>query len=211
MSEEAQAWHKLEEETAAAYAAFCSYYVLLPSQRSIDRAWRSAAKEGQTRDGKRAPGNWAEWSSTHDWVKRAAAHDKHVAELDRLEWIDRRKQLRDADWGDGQAVRKLVMDALPEASRFIERKERFVKGTDGQPDQLIITESFNINGLVSALTGADKLQRLATDEPTEHIQLTGSALDSYIAAQLARLANGGEAGPGDAPEPDAATPDSGAT
>lgn len=201
------AWERREGESPSAYAAFCAYYVLPPQERSIDAAWKSAAKPRQKRDGKRAPGNWAKWSSQFNWVKRAAAHDEHLAELDRLKWVERRKQLQEADWQDGQTIRQQVMDALPEASRFIKRKEVRIKGERGQPDQLIVTESFNIVGLVNALTGADKLQRLATDEPTENIQLTGAALDAYIAAQLARLAHGGETSPGAASEPDAAETD----
>lgn len=207
MAKDEQPWHRLPEESALAYAAFCAYYPLPPGERSIDLAWRKGAKRGQKRDGKRAPTGWQTWSSKFDWVKRALAHDEHLAELDRLRWAERRKQLQEADWQDGQEVRKMVMSALPEASRFIKRKEVFVKGEKGQPNQLIITESFNIVSLVNALSGADKLQRLATDEPTEHIQLTGSALDAYIAGQLARLANGGEAGVGDGPEPDEAEED----
>ena len=203
MAKDVRPWHRLENESAPAYAAFCAYYVLPPSERSIDSAWRAGAKQGQNRGGKRAPSQWQKWSSQFQWVKRAAAHDEHLAELDRQKWAERRKQLQEADWENGQQVRQMVMDALPEASRFIKRKEVFVKGEKGQPSQLIITESFNIVGLVNALAGADKLQRLATNEPTENVQLTGAALDAYIAAQLARLANGGEASVGDAAEPDA--------
>lgn len=205
MNAQVLGWHRLPDESAKAYDAFQLYL----QEGSIDAAWR-ATNQGQTSNAKRAPGQWATWSSKHRWVERATAYKEHLAELDRLKWEERRKQLQEADWSDGQEVRKLVMSALPEATRFIARKEVRIKGKKGEPDQLIITESFNIAGLVQALTGADKLQRLATDEPTDNIQLTGAALDAYIAAQLARLAHGGEAGAGDAPEPDAPEADGGA-
>lgn len=203
-------WQQRQDESPKAYAAFCSYYLLPVNDRSIDVAWRRGAKQGQNRGQKRAPSQWQKWSATFNWVKRAAAHDKHLAELDRLKWVERRKQMREAEWGDAEQVRQLVMEALPEASRFVQRKEVFTKGKDGAPDTLVITESFNIVGLMQTRAGADKLQRLATDEPTEHIQLTGAALDAYIAGQLARLAHGGEAGAGDGSEPDEADTDSGA-
>lgn len=207
MAKDKPLWQRREDESAQAYAAFCAYYLLAPDERSIDSAWRAGAKQGQNRDGKRAPKHWGEWSSRFKWVKRAAAHDKHLAELDRQRWVERRRQLRESEWQDAEQIRRMVMDALPEASRFIQRKEVFTKGKDGDPDQLVITESFNIVGLMQTRSGADKLQRLATDEPTEHVQLTGSALDAYVAGQLARLANGGEAGVGDGFEPDEAETD----
>lgn len=208
MPDTVPAWQRLADETAAAYAAFCSYYLLPPRERSIDRAWRDAANEGQNRDGKRAPGNWAAWSATHHWVKRALAHDEHVAEQNRLLWEERRTLLREQDWEMAQTARGIIAVALPEASGFIQRTERFLPGENGAPNTVIITEQFNISALMRALTEASKLQRLATDEPTENIKLTGSALDAYIARQLARVANGGETGVGNGPEPDAAETDS---
>lgn len=207
MAEQAAKWHRLPEESVQAYAAFCQYYVLPPGERSIDAAWSKSAGKDQGKRGRNVPRHWYTWSSQHKWVERAAAHDEHLAELDRQKWAERRKQLQEADWQDGQQVRRMVMDALPEASRFIQRKEVRIKGQKGQPDQLIITESFNIVGLVNALTGANKIQRLATNEPTDNIQLTGAALDAYISAQLARLANGTETSVGDASEPDEAGAD----
>lgn len=207
MNEPIPKWHRLPEESAKAYAAFCKYIELPASERSIEEAWSKSAGKDQEKRGRNVPRHWYSWSSEFNWIKRAAAHDEYVAELDRLRWLERRKKLQEADWDDGQAVRALVMSALPEATRFITRKEVRIKGKKGEPDQLIITESFNIAGLVQALTGADKLQRLATNEPTDNIQLTGAALDAYIAAQLARLAHGGEASAGNEIEPDAAEED----
>lgn len=200
MAEEVRPWHRLENESAIAYAAFCAYYLLLAHERSIDAAWsKSATKQHQKRDGKRAPGNWAKWSSEHDWVARALAHDEYLAGQDELLWTERRRQLREQDWDNAQEARDIIAEALPEASRFVERREKWIKGKDGAPDQLIITESFNIMGLMRALTDASKLQRLATDEPTENINnLSGAALNAAIdrefAKRLAELAHGGQAG-----------------
>lgn len=209
MADEVPKWHRLENESAKAYDAFCSYYVLPPQHRSIAEAWRqTAAKARQERVREKPPRHWADWSSAHSWVDRALAHDVYLAEQDRLMWEERRRQLREADWNEPQQVRSIVMEALPEASRFVLRSERFVRGADGAPDQLIVTESFNITGLAMVLEKASKLQRLATDEPTEHTKLSGAALDAYITAQLARLAHGGEAGIGAALGDDAAETDS---
>lgn len=200
----AHPWHRLPAESKAAYAAFQFYL----EHGSIDAAWR-ATNQGQTSNAKRAPGTWAIWSSKYDWVKRAAAYAEHLAEQDRRTWERRRRQLQEADWSEAQQARTIILSALPEASRFIQRQERFVKGADGAPNQLIVTESFNIAGLMRAMSDASKLQRLATDEPTEHTKLSGAALDAYIASQLARLNHGPEASPGDAAGADATETDAG--
>ena len=48
---------------------------------SIDAAYREHVKhceQGQTR-GKRAAGFWQSWSTKHDWVSRATAHDADLS------------------------------------------------------------------------------------------------------------------------------------
>lgn len=188
------AWNKRAAESKEAFAAFQHYL----NEGSIDAAF-ARAKPDQNQIGKRAPAQWFQWSAKHDWVARAAAYQEHLAEQDRLLWEDRRRQLREQDWSNSQEARDIIMAALPEASRFIERQERFVRGGNGVPDQLIITENFNIMGLMRALTDASKLQRLTVNEPTENINnLSGAALNAAIerefARRLAELDDRGKAG-----------------
>lgn len=199
MSDEVRPWHRLENESAIAYAAFGAYYLLSPRERSIDAAWSKTTEKEQEKRGQKVPRHWYAWSSEHDWVARALAHDEYLAEQDQFLWEERRRQLREQDWDNAQEARDIIAEALPEASRFVERREKWIKGKDGAPDQLIITESFNIMGLMRALTDASKLQRLATDEPTENINnLSGAALNAAIdrefAKRLAELAHGSQAG-----------------
>lgn len=164
------AWERRDDETKAAFDAFCVYNLLPPRQRSIDEAYR--ADGDQIRIKKRAPSGWFAWSQKYEWVKRANAYDEHLAEQDRLLWEERRRALREQDWSNADEARRLIMEALPEASRFIVRQERFVRGGDGEPDRLIITESFNIGELMRSLTAASKLQRLTTGDPTERTEVT---------------------------------------
>lgn len=191
--------------------------MLLPiRERSIDSAWRlgypesrhgggirgekSAASEQQKDIGNRAPRRWFSWSTQHNWVARAAAYDEHLAEQDRLLWEERRRHLREQDWSQAEEVRGIISDALPYARGFIQRHTTVVRRA-GQTFTTV-TETFDISSLVRALSDTSKVQRLTVNEPTENIQLTGAALDAYIASQLARLANGGETGVGDGFEPD---------
>lgn len=205
-----QSWDKRDDESAVAYAAFQAYTRLLPRDRSIDAAWRSAAKPQQDRVGKRAPRQWFTWSSDHEWVRRAAAYDQYLAEQDRLLWEDRRRQLRHRDWDQADRLRQVVEDGIDNARQFVRQNRTFIRGEDGEPDREIITLTFDIGALAQVMERASKLQRLATDEPTANIQLTGAALDAYIAEQLARVTHGGEASIGDGSEPDATEADSGA-
>src|SRR5262245_45933358 len=185
-------------ETAKAYAAFRAYMLLPVRERSIDLA-HARANGQQMVSGKRALPVWFKWSSTHDWVARAAAYDAHLAEQDRLLWEERRRQLKEADWADGEAERELVRAALPHARQFIHQQRTVIPASDGQPEQVIITLSFDVVGLSTVLERASKLQRLAADEPTDHSKLSGAALDALLASEFARVVNGGEAGsPGQA-------------
>jgi hypothetical protein len=65
--------------------------------------------------------------------------------------------------------------------------------------------AFDITALSKVLTDASKLQRLASGQSTEHIELSGAALDAAIeriTLGLAGLADGGEAQTADAPATD---------
>jgi hypothetical protein len=197
------AWTKRDDETALAYSAFTAYYLLPVRERSIDAAYLRANPD-QTQIGGRAKWSWFQWSTKHDWVARAAAYDTHLAEQDRLLWEERRRQLKQADWDDGDAMRQLTRDALPHARQFIHQQRTVIPARDGQPEQVIVTLSFDVVGLSRVLAEASKLQRLATGESTDNVQLSGAALDAFIARQLVRLANAGQASDGGAPDDDEA-------
>src|SRR5262245_43707892 len=121
-----------QSESAKAYAAFRAYMVLPARERSIDEAYRRADPQ-QNHSGKRAAWQWWRWSVAHDWVNRAAAYDAHLAEQDRLLWEERRRQLKEADWADGEAERELVRAALPHARQFIHQQRTVIPSSDGQP------------------------------------------------------------------------------
>ena len=91
-------------------------------------------------------------------------------------------------------MRGLIDKALPHAEQFIRRQHTVIPAKNGQPEREIITLSFDLTGLVRALAEASKLQRLATDEPTDNINLRGAALDAAIARELARVAHSSQAG-----------------
>lgn len=194
-------WHKLPSESRQAYAAFCAYYRLPPSHRSVAAVWRAATGQSESSE-KRIPGRYNHWCSAHGWVERAIAHDEYLAEQERLKWEQRRQQLLEADWQQGEQLRAVVVEAIPHARHFIHQTT-----TETSDGRTIVTLSFDITALARVLEQASKLQRLATDEPTDHLALSGAALDAYIAAQLARLADSDQAPDGIAPQPHEAEAD----
>lgn len=201
MASERKPWERQPDESAKAYAAFCTYRDLPAHERSIDAAYVATSGQ-QLRDGKRAPRRWASWSSDYSWVDRAAAHDDHLAELDRLQIEARRKEQREMEWQIAKRGLEIVRDALPHAEQFIRRRQHTTE--DGT---LVITLQFDVTGLAMASERFSKQGRLANDEPGEHIQLSGAALDSLLASEIAKIVDGGEAGATDADSPTAGDAD----
>lgn len=212
----AQPWTRLPNESIAAYAAFQLYL----ERGSIDTAWR-ATEQGQTSHAKRAPGQWAIWSSKYEWVARAQAYADHLAEQNRLLWEQRRRELQERDWAQADRMRQIVDEAQVMADQFLRSKTTTIQGVPtvvdadgnviqhGTPTRQIITTALDIVAVSKVMLDASKQQRLATDQPTENINnLSGAALDALIDKELDRrlagLTYGGEAGFADAPDGDQA-------
>lgn len=208
-------WDQEAGESNQAYAAFRDYFQLPPRFRSINEAYRvsvrerraasrasrgtqlteaKAEKERQEIAAMSAPGNWRRWSTKHRWVARAAAWDAHVEDQLEARWIERREELRQADWEMGQTIRGIVTEGMAEARRFVRSHVERIPAENGQPAQIIITQTFDITGLALVAEKASKLQRLAAGEATEHTKWSGSTLDKLIEQELARIANGSQAG-----------------
>ena len=88
-------WDIQPGETAKAFHAFSHYRDMPPADRSIDTAHAEhlARCEGRKRRGKRGSNRWQDWSSKHDWVSRAVAHD---ADLSRKRRDRRARELEEA-------------------------------------------------------------------------------------------------------------------
>ena len=111
-------WDIQPGETAKAYHAFGHYRDMSPGDRSIDAAYREHVKhceQGQTR-GKRAAGFWQSWSTKHDWVSRATAHD---ADLSHQRRQRRAKELEEAQDRAAKIARS-ALDRLEERLKAID-------------------------------------------------------------------------------------------
>lgn len=101
-------------------------------------------------------------------LKRWSTERDWVARVERwddLRWETRRRAVLEEDWQDGETLREKARALL----------ENIAGSTLSQ--------------IVEAVQVASKLQRLATDRPTDQISLslTGQALDGVIEREVARL------------------------
>jgi len=137
------------------------------------------------------------WSVTYEWVKRASRFDEIEEEKRLQEREQRRRQLEESDWETGAKLRKRVEEFLDLLPKFTTKAETVsveeitdpVTGEKMKQVTRVVTTKLNTNvqQLAGAIKAASELQRLATDQPTENINLSGSALDSAIQRELERL------------------------
>lgn len=123
-----------------------------------------------------------QWSARFSWQARVDEFDAWADEQDEIAWAQRRREMKEADWADGGSLRDLGQRILREAPRFIRRTETALP--DG--NRLIVL-ALDAGLAIRALQAGSTLQRLATDEPTENTNLSGSALDAALARELGRL------------------------
>ena len=123
------------------------------------------------------------WSSKFEWGRRAAAWDQVVEAQRVAKWTARVEELNEIDYQTGKKLRELAMAAF----------------------RAVAMEDVPLTAVADALIKASKLQRLATNEPTENTQLSGAALAAAIERELARVAGRSAAGYADGAEADADT------
>lgn len=68
------------------------------------------------------------WSNKYDWVARVDAWTAIQQERDEAEWVERRRQIRQADWKLADRLRKLANGILDAAPTFFKRRSKLEKG-----------------------------------------------------------------------------------
>lgn len=202
-------WDRLPDESSKAHNAFLRYIRLPVESRSIDEAWRTSPKD-RPNNAQIAPRHWQDWASKYNWVARVTAHDAYLSQREQAaedeKWIKRRLQMRERDWQQGddlrnhaELLRSVVAEAIPNARSFVHSR-RTVR-EDGTIIQTLIFDIVGLGNTSDAVARiverASKVQRLATNEPTENIHLSGAALDAIIDGGMASLADIGKAGAGE--------------
>ena len=161
----AAACEQASGEPQKAYAAFLDYCRLGPG-RSLARLLKRYQGVPEPYPGlpptTRLPTLKA-WSSKHRWQARVEAWDTAQQAAEQAEWAARRKQIREADWQAGEALRALAAQMLDQTPQFLKTTRRLVKGQHGAADREVITLALDQGTLFKAVELASKLQRQAAE------------------------------------------------
>lgn len=167
------------------------YYIRQePESRTIGAA--AKAKYGADGYNKHRHDHFLKKSMWFRWVERATAYDVYLAELDRVEWEKRRREVKELQYQHSMAYTRLMSKALTDAEGFITETKTIIPGKDGEPDREIITKKFNLNELTKAFEVNSKIQNLVTGEATHNIHINTKSIDMLIQQEIAKLANGGD-------------------
>lgn len=125
-----------------------------------------------------------DWSRSGDWQARVAAYDEAQAATLRAEREAVRRQrriaLEEADWKDGDELRRRALELLAEVPKFLRRSETEVQ-QDGELIRVItLALATGPAELARTLKVASALQRLSTGEPTEIHKAIESELEAFL-------------------------------
>lgn len=185
MGEQKAIWQRIEAsgkgpgETAQAYEA-AKLYFELAADRSLEAVGQKLGKSKALME---------RWSKRWNWVKRAAAYDRHVADSreDNLQqkraedaelWIRRDRELRERFYRLGELIvekAERMYREFPE--RDIQRKEV----NEGQTVILNVRTKHSLSGLAQMFSTGAELQRLAVG-----IHPGSTPLDNLDLNQLSR-------------------------
>jgi len=187
---ERRPWDQQPGEAAKHYHDFQYYLRQEPESRTIRAA--ALAKYGEKEFTKHRGDFFLRKSMWFRWVERSIAYDMYLAELDRVEWEKRRREVKEMDYQQSMSIRRLYDKVLATAEDFIAENKTFIQGRDGEPAKEIINRKIDVAQLIKALEVASKLGRLATGEATSNIHINMRSIDALIQQEIAKLANGGD-------------------
>lgn len=148
------------------------------------------------------------WSKKYRWVDRVAAWVALEREKDDQLWEERRRALKEQDWGQGGLLRERVEDFLKQLPRFVRSSSETIERDGVTTTVVTVALNTTLAEVATVLKTASGLQRLAAEEPTDRVQYSGNLLNQLIARELAELADSGQAGDAGASAPDEGGEDS---
>lgn len=140
---------RADGETLAANRALFDFFHI-GTRRSIQKLLKMYREEAKPTDiVTRNESQLEYWYSQYAWLDRCAAQEMIDMRREHEVWLDRQRELREADWAMGEKLRKLALEAMDELGRGI------------------ITP----RNVASVAQLATKLQRLAAGLPTDNSQV----------------------------------------
>ncbi len=213
--DETRPWERQPGEGDAPFHYFHHYYLSQSPPRSVKegyKQWHRDTHGIEAQEVASAGSNdieyagWRKWATgwidqsgnagwyrpegALTWTERARAHDDYMAALDRAMWMKRRQEVRERDWREGDTLRTVAMAVLEQAGNFVKRKEMRIPGTNGQPDQVIITVALDAATAGQLMKLGRDTQRLATDLSTENTKTQQVGLSADLFAQIAESIQG---------------------
>lgn len=160
---------RLRNEPLKHHAALLDYYKLGEgrSLAKLQECYREAPNLPPTKRLK----SLKTWSVRYMWQARIAAQKLLDDAEDARIWAERRRNVREADYQQAERLRDLANRMLDESPDFIKRKEKFIKGEDGEPDQLIVTLEINSRLLIDAAKLSSDLARRAAGMETDTVKI----------------------------------------
>jgi hypothetical protein len=155
-------------ESRKAYAAFLDYCRMGPGRsyaKLVERYQKvpepsPGSEEVEQPPTRRLP-TIKDWAVRFEWQKRLEAWDDWQQARKQEKWEQRRDELREADWGQGQKLRERVEEILEELPKFIRKSA-------GEKDGVkVVTVKLNatLTQIAQALTHTSNLQRMAAGAP----------------------------------------------
>ncbi|MGD9099372.1 MAG: hypothetical protein PVF45_02750 [Anaerolineae bacterium] len=163
-------------ETRKANDALRDYW-LMGSGRSLRKLHQTYTKHAPGEPPTRHLRTLKGWSAKYQWQARIDRAKELDDAANQAQWAQRRREVRESDWKDGDKLRDKAGELLDELSRFKRTTES--EGTDpktGEKVRIItVGLSANLNQIAGALKAASGLQRRAAEvlPPTQRHEITG--------------------------------------
>lgn len=160
-----------------AHAAFLDYFYLGPG-RSLQKLCVRYRAQSESKAGAKPPtrrkATLDEWSARYEWQARLKAFKDEFDRREQERWIERQRQVREADWAAGIGLRDLAAQILTQSPQFMKTTRKLVKGRNGDPDTVVITVGLETQIALKALELASDLQRKAAEilPPVQQHQIT---------------------------------------
>ena len=177
LSDYQKPWHKQFKETPKNYHNFLHYLHLLPFQRSMDRAyslhqWECLKKEKPEGDKQPLIGCsslWYDLKFKYSWAERADAYDMALAEVERLEKVQKIREMNARHVAFAMELQNLGVERLKQYTAH----NTAVTMTPVQ--------------LASLLEKASTVERRAMGEATQILAKQGDDANAGMALDLSKL------------------------
>ena len=163
MEEKLVSWERQPNETNPAWAAFQIYRNLLPADRTLLQAYRTA--KGQEKGG--VCGTWRRWFEQNNWRDRAEGYDRHVDEKMRLELEGQRIEAQKETADLGRMLRQKAYNSL----RVLTPISQSIGEKDGMEVWIMEAKLTPSDIARLASVGVD-LERLALGQPQKTADIT---------------------------------------